>query len=298
MNLGPALFWVPILAFDRLTHPAASSPDPRVATACGPPDVALVELGDLQGDPIDMAHGDEPHGDEDHAEDAPHDEDPEPGPTTGPEGDENPVEPGNGPTAAGPDGITPPPHEGTGEHGVPLPVAPEPGEGTEPLGDLSPGAPKERERRPRDPGEEAKLVTFTELASFDYYLGDGGVESDLDDIPERIWDLDNRLVTIEGYMVPLDYEGELVTSFLLSRVMVSCCFAILPQPTELIEVTIVEGDKKTEAILYGQTRYPLPVRAGGKAWGVDLRKKRFKMPFTILASAKTAFSHASEKYGP
>lgn len=33
-NLGPALFWVPILAADRLLHPATASPDPYVANAC------------------------------------------------------------------------------------------------------------------------------------------------------------------------------------------------------------------------------------------------------------------------
>lgn len=36
-NMGPALFWVPILAFDRLTHPAADSPDPHRALGCLPP---------------------------------------------------------------------------------------------------------------------------------------------------------------------------------------------------------------------------------------------------------------------
>ncbi len=36
-NMGPALFWVPILAFDRLTHPATASPDPHRANGCLPP---------------------------------------------------------------------------------------------------------------------------------------------------------------------------------------------------------------------------------------------------------------------
>jgi hypothetical protein len=36
-NMGPAIFWIPILAYDRLTHPAARSQNARVANACEEP---------------------------------------------------------------------------------------------------------------------------------------------------------------------------------------------------------------------------------------------------------------------
>ena len=46
-NMGPALFWIPILAFDRLTHPATHSPDIRVATGCVPPLSERAVLGSM-----------------------------------------------------------------------------------------------------------------------------------------------------------------------------------------------------------------------------------------------------------
>ncbi len=37
-----------------------------------------------------------------------------------------------------------------------------------------------------------------------------------------------------------------------------------------------------EAVLWGAQRFPFTVSWGGRHWAVDLRKKRFKMPFTIV----------------
>ncbi|RMG17443.1 MAG: hypothetical protein D6731_04075 [Planctomycetota bacterium] len=39
--------------------------------------------------------------------------------------------------------------------------------------------------------------------------------------------------------------------------------------------------EETQAILWGGQRYPLAVRAGGRTWAIDLRKRRFKMPFAV-----------------
>lgn len=46
-NLGPALFWVPILAFDRLFHPAAASPNEKTALGCQGPLAERAVFGSL-----------------------------------------------------------------------------------------------------------------------------------------------------------------------------------------------------------------------------------------------------------
>lgn len=44
----------------------------------------------------------------------------------------------------------------------------------------------------------------------------------------------------------------------------------------------VKAEGGAEGILWGRARYPWLVEAGGKTWAVDLRRKRFKLPFTIV----------------
>ncbi len=43
----------------------------------------------------------------------------------------------------------------------------------------------------------------------------------------------------------------------------------------------VEGQAPQQGILWGYDRYPFTFEAGGKRWAVDMRKRRFKMPFTV-----------------
>jgi cytochrome c biogenesis protein ResB len=48
-------------------------------------------------------------------------------------------------------------------------------------------------------------------------------------------------------------------------------------------VTVVEksGGARTEAIVWGQTREPLTVMVDGRTFGIELRRERYLMPFTV-----------------
>lgn len=49
-----------------------------------------------------------------------------------------------------------------------------------------------------------------------------------------------------------------------------------------VYVTVRGADLQQQGILWGHERYPWVVNSGGKRWALSLRKKRFKMPFTIV----------------
>jgi hypothetical protein len=92
-------------------------------------------------------------------------------------------------------------------------------------------------------GDEApELLTFETLADFEYRAPNpdlpNGLEEAMKSIPQEIRDLEGRVVSIEGFMVPLRYSetDDGVTSFLLSRFQLSCCFGLVPRANELVEV--------------------------------------------------------------
>ena len=51
------------------------------------------------------------------------------------------------------------------------------------------------------------------------------------------------------------------------------------------------GGRRTEAILWGVQQHPFTLEAGGRRWLVDLRKRRFKLPFTIRLDKFTFEQH-------
>jgi len=70
-----------------------------------------------------------------------------------------------------------------------------------------------------------------------------------DDLPESLRELDGKDVALDGYMLPLEWEGKEVRSFMLVRDMASCCFGGMPMPDEWVEVTMAAG-RTTEYFPY------------------------------------------------
>jgi hypothetical protein len=93
---------------------------------------------------------------------------------------------------------------------------------------------------------EPVMVSFDQLASFDYGLPERPVEGlgqmggGEDRIPASIRALDGRWVGVKGFMLPTRLEGGLTTEFLLMRDQSMCCFGVIPQINEWVEV-IMEG---------------------------------------------------------
>lgn len=59
--------------------------------------------------------------------------------------------------------------------------------------------------------------------------------------PEPIARHDGQVITIEGYMVPLEWAGERVRSLMLVGDLLACCFGTAPEPDAWVEV-VMEGE--------------------------------------------------------
>ena len=98
-------------------------------------------------------------------------------------------------------------------------------------------------------------LTFEQLASFDFTppplpsvdpdvpAPDPAIalEAARKQIPAEIWELEGQLVSVEGYMIPLEYADEGVKAFLISRHAMGCCFGVMPRAHELVECDMGEG---------------------------------------------------------
>lgn len=66
-----------------------------------------------------------------------------------------------------------------------------------------------------------------------------------DPVPQRIYDLDGKRISVEGYVIPLDYREETFTRFLLAQFMPACCFGDTIRPNQWIQVEM-EDDKRVK----------------------------------------------------
>lgn len=57
-------------------------------------------------------------------------------------------------------------------------------------------------------------------------------------IPTNVMALNHQRVTVEGFMLPLQFEKGKVVSFMLSQNPPACCYATMPQIHELVEVYV------------------------------------------------------------
>jgi hypothetical protein len=90
---------------------------------------------------------------------------------------------------------------------------------------------------------ECLAVDFEELASFDFIAPDTqvtnqtGVVDEADKyIPPLIKKWEGKKVLLRGFMLPLKYESDQTTEFLLMRSQASCCFGTSPKITEMAYV--------------------------------------------------------------
>jgi hypothetical protein len=94
--------------------------------------------------------------------------------------------------------------------------------------------------------DEPVMVSFDQLASFEYRMPEPPIAGAVDlpgadeQIPPSIRSLDGRLVGVKGFMLPTRLERGLTTEFLLMRDQSMCCFGVIPQINEWVEV-IMDG---------------------------------------------------------
>lgn len=65
-------------------------------------------------------------------------------------------------------------------------------------------------------------------------------------IPERIRAADGKLISVDGFMIPLEFKGKKVTKFILSMNQNTCCYGGNPQVHEFIIVSVAGGGVNDE----------------------------------------------------
>ncbi|MEQ8764886.1 MAG: hypothetical protein RL885_13220 [Planctomycetota bacterium] len=115
---------------------------------------------------------------------------------------------------------------------------------------------------PSDPKPDADglwPIDWAKFIGFDYPIPrhpDLGPEATAErekHIPDEILAWNGRRVAVDGYMLPIDVDGEEVILFNLFHSLESCCFGSLAKITNWIEVQMPSG-KGVEYYPYGQVR--------------------------------------------
>lgn len=164
----------------------------------------------------------------------------------------------------GPAPDPPPAEAGAGatdapERGAPL-VAPAPPEEPPP----PPQATDGESGDPEEPGEGPRAVTFGDLSLvgedvnglLDLMFEPEKAAETTWTFPEGVRALDGEQLSIVGYMIPLDWDEERVTGFMLVRDLAACCFGGMPRPDEWVDVRMEEGE--------GSDFFPyVPIRVTG-----------------------------------
>ena len=92
---------------------------------------------------------------------------------------------------------------------------------------------------------EPRMVSFADLSliglDVDAIFDKSERAQGLPRLPAAIRELDRKLVSIQGYMIPMEWEGTVVKAFMLVRDMAGCCFGQMPKPDEWVEVLMQEG---------------------------------------------------------
>jgi hypothetical protein len=90
-------------------------------------------------------------------------------------------------------------------------------------------------------------------------------------IPGRIRAADGKLVSVDGFMIPLEYNGKKVSKFILAMNQNTCCFGGNPQIHEFIIVSAPAGGANDEMDIPLRIKGVLHVgafRSNGKLSGV------------------------------
>ena len=95
--------------------------------------------------------------------------------------------------------------------------------------------------------KECQSISFDILANYDFGTLDwsGGSQSNQfianqieQIIPESIKALDNQQISVTGFVLPIETDGDRIDSFLLLRDLQMCCYGTLPELNEWIYVEV------------------------------------------------------------
>jgi hypothetical protein len=92
-------------------------------------------------------------------------------------------------------------------------------------------------------------VSFEQLSSFRFFVTDrmlntkkearfAGTDQILEQLPEEVRALDQKAVSLRGFMLPMKLDGRLTTEFLLLKNQGLCCYGKPPKITEWVTVRV------------------------------------------------------------
>jgi hypothetical protein len=98
----------------------------------------------------------------------------------------------------------------------------------------------------KHPRPQYPLVSFERLSAFRFFVTDQMVDNRsgyltasancLEQIPQDVLALNDKDVSLTGFMLPMKYEGKLTTEFLLLKNQSLCCYGKPPRITEWVNV--------------------------------------------------------------
>lgn len=98
------------------------------------------------------------------------------------------------------------------------------------LAKIDENAPAPRTREGYEP------VSWERLSNFDYEINDEGELNPGMKLPQSVKVLDGSLVSVSGFMIPIEVAGDRASLFILVRSQLLCCFGQAPQLNEWILV--------------------------------------------------------------
>lgn len=92
--------------------------------------------------------------------------------------------------------------------------------------------------------QEVKAIEKNGIINVDFdFLS--GFDCENAPTPKQVKDLNGKKVLVTGFMLPVDFEEGKVTTFLLLKNQMGCCFGITPRMNEFIYVKM-KGDLSTK----------------------------------------------------
>lgn len=142
-----------------------------------------------------------------------------------------------------------------------------------------PSNPRALKVAPTDPAERAALaveapaptakdgfspVTFSQLSDFVYQADMEGKLTPESSLPAEISQLDKTNVALSGFLVPIEFDGDKVSSLILVRNQLLCCFGEEPKLNEWV---FVNADPPVDAVM------EVPVTLFGKFYASPDREE-------------------------
>ena len=90
----------------------------------------------------------------------------------------------------------------------------------------------------QQPSPDCQSVTWKQLGGFEYQ-----VHPKPPPLPAEVTRLNRQKVSLQGFMLPVDFHGREVSTFILSRDQNACCFGIMPAFNQWIFVRMAPEHK-------------------------------------------------------